>query len=365
MMELEAVDQNGALVVRSGEARHAARFVEDVSAIFVGQMVRLQIEFAAPTRTRPGGELVEVAARIVELDTPDGATALPVAVVPGLVFRVEPLRTSLSASYEDGPVDVSSVPDAVDFDGYEGAGEPTGVVGNLKEMQLAEIVQTLAHAAKDAFVEVKPKDGAAGCIHVEHGQVVHAEVGAVHGVEAFFALLPADRGLFRIRYGQKGPERTIQGDTTFLLLEAARRVDEREQGPPAPLPIDPFSQPPGVADPYGAPQPVSAGLVESETIESAAADLLNELDRLARDVAFAASASVDEPAFVRSHPATSPFRRFFDEAGIEPSPASFEGGGGFFTSLRVDVHDDPAAQDSQATARVRRRGAQRTDPPGP
>lgn len=351
MMEL-TVDPTGALVAKTGDAAHPARLLDDVTAVFCGQVVRLQVELTTPTQTRPGGEFVDVAARVVDVATPDGPTGLPAPVAPGLSFRCEPVRTSLAASFDDE----LPVPDAVDFDAYQGGGEPTGVVGNLKEMQLAEIVQTLAHAAKDAFIEVKPKDGGHGRVHVERGQVVHAECGPLQGAEAFYALLPADRGLFRIRYGQRGTERTIVGDTTFLLLEAARRADERSH----------------------APEPVETPL----SIDAAAADLLDDLDRLARDVAFAASASVVDSVDVMldgvldrgadsvverpAHPAASPFRRFFDEAGIEPSPSSFEGGGGFFTSLRVDVNDDPSAIDSQATARVRRRAAGlRSDPPGP
>lgn len=104
--------------------------------------------------------------------------------------------------------------------------EPTGVSGTLREMPVPEIVQMLAQASKDALVEVKPRGAARGVIGFEHGRVTHCATAALSGEAAFFALFSASRGTFRIRYGRHAETVNIARDTTFLLLEAARVLDE-------------------------------------------------------------------------------------------------------------------------------------------
>lgn len=107
--------------------------------------------------------------------------------------------------------------------------EPTGVVGTLREMPLSEVVQSLAHGLKDALVEVKPRGSEAGAIVFAQGRVVHCHAATLVGEEAFFSLFGASRGTFRIRYGQAAGAplpRNIDRDTTFLVIEGARRLDE-------------------------------------------------------------------------------------------------------------------------------------------
>ena len=59
------------------------------------------------------------------------------------------------------------------------------------------------------------------------------------GEEAFYALAPEADGFFRIRYGQRPATKNISKGTTFLLLEAMRRLDEgAEEADPALLDED-------------------------------------------------------------------------------------------------------------------------------
>ena len=187
--------------------------------------------------------------------------------------------------------------------------EPTGVIGTLREMPVSEIVQTLASSRRDALVEIKPKGEQTGSLAIEKGRVVFAQKGKLVGEEAFFALFMASRGAFRIRYGRKVEQPNIQRDTTCLLLEAARVVDELTSGR--------HTRPPGTV-PAG-PAAVDAGW----RVPSSSSGL---------------------------------FSRFFDEAGVQTTPpmpletARFQ-------SLSVEgitELDDPEELDSQPTARERK-----------
>jgi len=107
-----------------------------------------------------------------------------------------------------------------------GPAQQGGVSGSLKEMPLPEIVQTLELGRKTATVEISFNDGLTGQIVFVEGQVVSASAPGQDGETAFYALATPRDGTFHIRYGQADGARNINNTTTFLLLEAMRRVDE-------------------------------------------------------------------------------------------------------------------------------------------
>jgi hypothetical protein len=104
--------------------------------------------------------------------------------------------------------------------------QPTGVMGTLRQMAVPEIVQSLEMGRKTARVELVPTDGERGTIGVNEGRVVYAECGGIAGEAAFYELARHTEGFFRIRYGDVSADTNIDGSTTFLLLEAMRRLDE-------------------------------------------------------------------------------------------------------------------------------------------
>ncbi len=104
--------------------------------------------------------------------------------------------------------------------------EPTGVMGTLRQMAVSEIVQSLELGRKTARVELVPTDGVKGSFSFLDGQVVYATCDDKLGDEAFFELARAKEGFFRIHYGDAPTEQNIDRPTTFLLLEAMRRIDE-------------------------------------------------------------------------------------------------------------------------------------------
>lgn len=130
---------------------------------------------------------------------------------------------------DDLPASPSPAPLSPEADEEDdGVGQPTGVMGTLRQMSVAEIVQSLELGRKTAQVELHPLTGDKGTIAFENGQVVYAECAALRGEEAFYALAVHVEGFFRIRYGEPPTARNIDSPTTYLLLEALRRLDEGE-----------------------------------------------------------------------------------------------------------------------------------------
>lgn len=102
-----------------------------------------------------------------------------------------------------------------------------GVAGSLSEMSLTEIVQTLELGRKTATVAIQFADGVSGLIGFVSGQVTYARAGEQLGEPAFYTLAAPREGSFQIRYGEQQSDKNVDNSTTFLLLEAMRRVDER------------------------------------------------------------------------------------------------------------------------------------------
>ena len=147
----------------------------------------------------------------------------------------------LSSSILPGSVDVDSSLDDRDGEAlppppiadlapvYPNAA-PTGVMGALRQMGVAEIAQVLELGRKTACVDIEPAEGDSGRLAASRGQVVYAVCGALRGDEAFYALARHKAGFFRIHYGEEAPARNIQVPTQLLLLEAMRRIDESAAG---------------------------------------------------------------------------------------------------------------------------------------
>jgi hypothetical protein len=113
---------------------------------------------------------------------------------------------------------------------FDPMGMPSGIVGNISQMSLIDLMQTLNLNRKTARVDVHlDREGQVqGVIFVRDGQLVGAGTADLDGEEAFFSLVRAAQGTFRVRFDRKSPEENIDADTTYLLLEAMRRLDDGE-----------------------------------------------------------------------------------------------------------------------------------------
>jgi hypothetical protein len=210
--------------------------------------------------------------------------------------------------------------------------EPTGVVGTLKEMPVSELVQSLQQNRKDALVEVKAKDREHGTLGLVQGRLVFARTASKTGNAAFYELLGATRGAFRIRYGRTPDVTNIIQDTSFLLLEGMRLLDEEKRRGEDPIVVE-------APGPFNLPK---------------------------------------KPAPATVTP-SGKFAKFFDEAGVKTPPPIAEtlepGVTSRFSSLVVrslegdlydlDAPDDDVTNKTSVDKRRKKRSGEKSDPTYP
>ncbi|GAB4279508.1 MAG: hypothetical protein Kow0092_35300 [Deferrisomatales bacterium] len=97
--------------------------------------------------------------------------------------------------------------------------------GNLKDFSLPDIVQLVGFGRKTGVLQLHCGE-TSGSLYFEEGKVVHAERGEECGEPAVFALFHLSEGDFRFRADVPPPQRTIAMDSTNLVMEAARLLDE-------------------------------------------------------------------------------------------------------------------------------------------
>ncbi len=102
----------------------------------------------------------------------------------------------------------------------------SGFAGTLRNIQLTDIIQMCCLAGASICVRVR-QDEQEGTLYVKDGDVVHAECGSITGVQAFFTILGWSSGQFETLDLALNVAPTIKEPCQFLLMEAARRADER------------------------------------------------------------------------------------------------------------------------------------------
>lgn len=120
-----------------------------------------------------------------------------------------------------------------------------GFAGTLKNIQLNDLIQMCCLSASSLCMRVT-KGTRQGAIFIVDGEIVHAACADVVGEEAFYRILGWQTGSFESIEVSTAPERTIQKNYHFLIMEAARRVDENARLEPEPS--EPAPCPPEEAD---------------------------------------------------------------------------------------------------------------------
>jgi putative nucleotidyltransferase with HDIG domain len=189
----------------------------------------------------PGMDGIEMFRKIRELGPPYGETPLifisgkddPQSKIDALHLGAEDFLTK--------PADLTVLAarirniirrDAKWRKGGAASSQVTGVVGDLKNLGIPEIVQTLHLGLKTACVSIKGPIGE-GRIFFENGRIRHAERGPVSGEDAFYEMLRWQEGPFTIAHGQSTKLRTIEMDEMQLMMEGLRRLDEEKKEEPA------------------------------------------------------------------------------------------------------------------------------------
>lgn len=109
-----------------------------------------------------------------------------------------------------------------------------GLRGNLTELSVTEVLQTLSMGKASGCLSVVTADVSSRAqLWLEQGELVAASLegsDALDGEEALFAAAGWTEGVFAFDSGNRAEHWTVQGSLEGLLLEAARRLDERTHG---------------------------------------------------------------------------------------------------------------------------------------
>ncbi len=104
-----------------------------------------------------------------------------------------------------------------------------GFAGTLRNIQLTDIIQMCCLAGASMMIRVS-QGQQQGTIHIVNGEVLHAECGSLVGEDAFFGILQWEGGSFETLDAQPIENPSIQKNCQFLLMEAARLIDEQQAG---------------------------------------------------------------------------------------------------------------------------------------
>lgn len=101
-----------------------------------------------------------------------------------------------------------------------------GFAGTLKNIQLNDLIQMCCLSASSICMRVT-KDDRLGTIFIIDGEIVHAACEDLFGEAAFYRILGWQAGSFESIEVSTIPQRTIRKNYHFLIMEAARRVDDK------------------------------------------------------------------------------------------------------------------------------------------
>lgn len=103
-----------------------------------------------------------------------------------------------------------------------------GFRGVLRRVGLTDIIQMECLSRHSVVLYVSTQAGH-GEIFIKDGSIIHAQTGELTGEPAFNHVLGLKGGEFDLRPYVDPPAQTIEGQWEFLLMEAARQVDEQAE----------------------------------------------------------------------------------------------------------------------------------------
>jgi response regulator RpfG family c-di-GMP phosphodiesterase len=174
-----------------------------------------------------------------EIRGDDSLSRIPVALLSSSsdrVLRIRALRQGVDEFLaKDGDIEelIARVENVLTREAIRrkgGARRPRrGITGDLENLALPDIVQTLVMGMKSACVTLTSA-GQKGNIWFENGQARHAKLGKLVGEKAFFEMVRWTEGEFVIEHGVVSTESSLERDAMFLLMEGLRLVDESGRG---------------------------------------------------------------------------------------------------------------------------------------
>ena len=149
---------------------------------------------------------------------PRGSDAsLSTAILERLERRLGRIEDQLSAGAPDKASEKSKVADN------------STLTGVLQGDLLSDVLQLISSNELTGVFEIDG-DGGKFNLFIEGGHIQHAEGGAgLSGESAFFAAFSCTTGRFRFHDKvEVKVEKTIDGNTQYLILEALRQIDESQ-----------------------------------------------------------------------------------------------------------------------------------------
>ncbi len=98
--------------------------------------------------------------------------------------------------------------------------------GNLSDMGVVDLVQTLEMGKKSGALHVKNRKGVEAVCYFRDGRILDCVLGKLGGENAFYRLLNWQEGEFAIEFKPIERDERIPVSTQGLLLEGMRRIDE-------------------------------------------------------------------------------------------------------------------------------------------
>jgi CheY-like chemotaxis protein len=98
--------------------------------------------------------------------------------------------------------------------------------GNLSDMGVVDLVQTLEMGKKSGALHIRSTKGVEALAYFRDGRIVDCELGRVTGENAFYRLLNWQEGEFAIEFKPIDRAERIPVSTQGLLMEGMRRIDE-------------------------------------------------------------------------------------------------------------------------------------------
>lgn len=101
------------------------------------------------------------------------------------------------------------------------------LVGNLKDLKLANIIQINCIERNIAKVTVRSND-MDGAVYFSNGAIVHGEYGPFVGERAVHEMLALNEGEFKVESGVEPPTQSITQPWNSVVLEGLRLIDEKK-----------------------------------------------------------------------------------------------------------------------------------------
>jgi hypothetical protein len=105
----------------------------------------------------------------------------------------------------------------------------TSLSGSLTHTDLTGVLQMLSHAHQTGALHINAANADA-VLFFDAGEIRHAECGSLFGDEAVVYIIKTvhggGTGVYKFMYGSSSTQHTVLRNTTDLMLDAMREVDE-------------------------------------------------------------------------------------------------------------------------------------------